>query len=462
MVAKKAVKKAVKKKTSKSSKKEEKVEASNKEIILNENVEVKSESVSIKKDEKNFMQPEVNIGLVGHVDHGKTTLTERLSGKWTDTHSEEMKRGITIKLGYADVVFYKCPKCNNLLVKSKCHDCGGIETIPIRKVSLVDAPGHESLMATMLAGATLMDGAILLVAANEPCPQPQTKEHLMALQLSGIKNIVIAQNKIDLLDDERVMKNYEQIKEFLKGTEYESAPIIPISAQHGVNINFLIQAIQDVIVTPKRDSSLKPRFLVARSFDINKPGSHPEKLVGGVLGGALLQGTLKKGQRVEIRPGRIVEEQNQLVAKPLFATIKSISSGNVHVEEITPGGSIGLMTELDPAVVKSDSLSGNLVGEPGELPPVWYDFRLEVHLLDRVVGSKEELKVEAIKMQEMLMLNVNSAATVGQVYDLSKNMIDCRLKLPVCADIGARVSISRRVGTRFRLIGYGVIVEKKK
>jgi len=409
-----------------------------------------------------FMQPEINIGLVGHVDHGKTTLTERLSGKWTDTHSEEIKRGITIKLGYADTVFYKCPSCNKFTVKEKCHDCNEAATDPIRKVSFVDAPGHESLMATMLAGTTVMDGAILMVAANELCPQPQTREHLMALQIAGVKNVVIAQNKIDLLDDDRLMKNYVQIKEFLKGTDYEDSPIIPISAQHGVNIHYLIEAIQETIKTPTRDPNKEPFFLVARSFDINKPGSTPEKIKGGILGGALLQGRLKLGDRVEIRPGRIVEEQNQLVAKPLFAKIQGIISGSVNVEEISPGGSIGIMTSLDPAVVKSDNLVGNVVGLEGKLPTIWYNLKLEIHLLERVVGSQEDLKVDPLKLHEVLMLNVNSAATVGQVIDLGKNEVTCKLRLPVCAELNARVSVSRRVGTRFRLIGFGLIQDLDK
>lgn len=415
-----------------------------------------------KKKKQESAKPEVNIGLVGHVDHGKTTLTERLSGKWTDTHSEELKRGITIKLGYADTTFYECPKCKKYGVKEKCHDCSGEKTKPIRTVSFVDAPGHESLMATMLAGATVMDGAILMVAANEVCPQPQTREHLMALQMAGIKKIVVVQNKIDLLNDEKIMKNYNQIKEFLKGTPYEDSPIIPISAQRGVNIHYLIDAIEKHIPTPDRDPKKDPLFLVARSFDINKPGLKPEKLTGGILGGALKQGTLKIGEKIEIRPGRIVEEQNQLIAKPLFTKINSINTGGTQLEEITPGGSVGVMTELDPAVVKSDSLVGNVAGLPGKLPPIWSELMLEVHLLDRVVGSQEELKVEAIKKGEVLMLNVNSAATVGQVVELGKNKAHCRLKLPICADVGSRVTISRRVGTRFRLIGYGVISELKK
>ncbi|MCQ2071013.1 MAG: GTP-binding protein, partial [archaeon] len=133
-------------------------------------------------------QPEINIGMIGHVDHGKTTLTKALSGEWTDRHSEEIKRGISIRLGYADVAFYKCPVCQGseaFCTKKECPKCGA-ETEFLRAVSFVDAPGHETLMATMLSGAALMDGALLLVAANERCPQPQTKEHLMALSIIGI------------------------------------------------------------------------------------------------------------------------------------------------------------------------------------------------------------------------------------------------------------------------------------
>ncbi|MFB6353233.1 MAG: GTP-binding protein, partial [Halobacteriales archaeon] len=133
-------------------------------------------------------QPEVNIGLVGHVDHGKTTLVQALSGRWTDQHSEELKRGISIRLGYADATFRRCPECEGpeaYTVEATCpeHD---VETEVLRTVSFVDAPGHETLMATMLSGAAIMDGAILVVGADEPVPQPQTEEHLMALDIIGI------------------------------------------------------------------------------------------------------------------------------------------------------------------------------------------------------------------------------------------------------------------------------------
>ena len=158
-------------------------------------------------------QPEVNIGMVGHVDHGKTTLTEALSGEWTDRHSEETKRGISIRLGYADVAFYKCPECEGeeaYTSEKECKNCGG-EAEFLRAVSFVDSPGHETLMATMLTGASIMDGAVLVIAANEKCPQPQTREHLMGLDISGVEDIIIVQNKIDLVSTERAKESYQEI-----------------------------------------------------------------------------------------------------------------------------------------------------------------------------------------------------------------------------------------------------------
>ncbi|MCD6247655.1 MAG: GTP-binding protein, partial [Candidatus Diapherotrites archaeon] len=157
----------------------------------------------VKKVKGKTIQASVNIGLIGHVDAGKTSLVEALTGRWVDTHSEELKRGISIRIGYADASIYLCPKCKRYFsIKEKCPYCGAKGEFQ-RKVSFVDAPGHETLMTTMLSGAALMHGAILVIAANEHCPQAQTIEHLNAIQISGVKNIVVAQNKIDLVSKEQ-------------------------------------------------------------------------------------------------------------------------------------------------------------------------------------------------------------------------------------------------------------------
>ncbi len=402
------------------------------------------------------IQPLINIALVGHVDHGKTTLTERFSGKWTDTHSEELKRGITIRLGYADFTIYKCENCNFYTSKEKCLKCNN-PSAPLRKISLVDSPGHESLMATMLSGAAIVDGALLLVAANETCPQPQTKEHLMALQITGISNIIVVQNKIDLVSHEEAVANYQQIKQFLKGTPYENAPIIPISARANVNIDMLLKTIEEFIPTPPRDVTKTPLMLVARSFDVNKPGTQIPSLVGGVLGGTVKQGIFHKGDEIEIAPGYMIEEKNKKIWKSISTKIANIFSGGEPLDEIAPGGSMAISTQLDPSIVKSDSLTGALVGLKGKLPPVHYQISLETHLLERVVGTKEETEVKPLAKAEVLMLNVYSAATVGVVVDPSKKNTTCVLKKPICANPGDRITISRRVGDRFRLIGYGIL-----
>lgn len=411
-----------------------------------------------KKIEKKVeLTPEISILLVGHVDHGKTTLTQALSGKWTDTHSEELKRGITIKLGYADSVFYKCPNCqdtNAYGVHGICKNCQS-ECIPLRKVSFIDAPGHETLMATMLSGAAIVDAALLLVSANEPCPQPQTREHLMALEILGIKNIIVVQNKMDLIDREDLIKSHVQIKNFLKGTIAENSPIIPISAQHNVNIDVLIEAIQENFKTPDRNQSSDPIFYIARSFDINKPGSSIKDVHGGVIGGAMKVGMLKIGEVVEIRPGLKREKFGKVMWEPIVTEVVNLMTGDLEVKEITPGGSAGVLTKLDPSIVKSDSLAGNVLGVPGHMPDILNEISFKPNLLERVVGAKDELLVDQIRKNETLMLNVNSTATVGMVVEINKGIIKVVLKKPVCAAKKDRITISRMVGARWRLIGWG-------
>ncbi|WP_321430811.1 translation initiation factor IF-2 subunit gamma [uncultured Methanolobus sp.] len=404
-------------------------------------------------------QPCVNIGMVGHVDHGKTTLVSALSGVWTDTHSEEMKRGISIRLGYADTTFRKCPNCPEpqcYTVEKKCPGCDE-PSEELRTVSFVDAPGHETLMATMLSGAAIMDGAILVIAANEECPQPQTKEHLMALNIIGIENIVIVQNKIDLVPKEKVIEHYHQIKEFVKGTVAENAPIVPISAQQNINVDALIMTMEEKFPTPEHKMDKPPHMLIARSFDINKPGTPIKKITGGVIGGTLTEGVLHSGEELEVKPGRKVESDGMTRWEPIITKVSMIVAGKSNVEEATPGGLLAVGTTLDPTLTKSDSLTGQVAGLPGTLPPTRDDLKLELRLLERVVGVSDEEEIGAIKTSEPLMLNVGTATTVGVVTSARKDIAEVKLKRPVCAEEESMVAISRRVGSRWRLIGVGVI-----
>ncbi len=401
------------------------------------------------------MKPECNIGTAGHVDHGKTSLPQALTGVWTSRYSDEIRQGITKRIGYADATFRKCEKCgepDGYTTADKCPACGGPTSV-LRTVSFVDAPGHESLMATMLSGAALMDGTMLVVAANEKCPQPQTKEHLMALDLIGNRNIVVVQNKVDRVSKEDAKKNREEIRQFTKGTVAEGAPVIPLSAAYRVNLDALIGSLQERIATPARDPSKPPRFLVARSFDVNKPGAQPEQLKGGVLGGSLVQGRLKVGEEIELRPGLPKDGKGEY--QPLVTEVASIACGGDYPKELAPGGLAGVGTLLDPAYARRDQLIGQMAGRPGTLPPVRTQVALDLRLLERAVGVAGEAKVEPLKPKEPLVLNVGTMTTVGFVNLAKGGRVEMALKRPVCAEDKARVAVSRKFGDRWHLIGVG-------
>ncbi|ERG99732.1 MAG: translation initiation factor 2 subunit gamma [Haloquadratum sp. J07HQX50] len=405
----------------------------------------------------NIPQPEVNIGLVGHVDHGKTTLVQALSGSWTDQHSEEMKRGISIRLGYADATFRTVPDLDppeSYTVEETGPD--GETTAIERTVSFVDAPGHETLMATMLSGAAIMDGAVLVVSATEDVPQAQTKEHLMALDIIGIDNIVIAQNKIDLVDRDRAVDSYEQIKSFVEGTVAEDAPIVPVSAQQEVNIDLLIQAIEAEIPTPERNSQVDSRLYAARSFDINRPGTTWKNLSGGVIGGSVARGRLEVGDKIELRPGQETESEGQSSWEPIQTEIRSLQAGGEQVDVVSPGGLCGVGTGLDPSMTKGDALAGQIAGKRGSLPPTREAFTMSIELLNRVVGDDGD-EIEEISTGEPLMLTVGTATTVGAVTSARDGEAEISLKRPVCAESGAKIAINRRVGARWRLIGIGTL-----
>jgi translation initiation factor 2 subunit 3 len=401
-------------------------------------------------------QPNINIGTAGHVDHGKTTLVEAITGVWTSGHSEELRRGITIKVGYADAAFYKCPQCPSPLGYSttpSCANCSGGSELQ-RVVSFVDSPGHESLMANMLSGGALMDGAILVVAANEKVPQPQTREHLLALQVLGIRQIVIVQNKVDLTDSEKAIENYNQINEFVEGSVASNAPIIPISAQHKLNIDVLIEAIETSILTPPRSTNKAAIMHVLRSFDINKPGLPLDRVKGGVIGGALIQGELSVGDDIEIRPGFMDEKKSKY--ESIRSVVSTLGTGAGLVQKVRPGGLVAIGTKLDPTYIKSDSLIGSVVGKPDTLPDDVEDITIEVQLFDTAVGTQEMVKVEPIRTKEPLRLNVGTAATLGTVTNSKDNKIEAKLRKPLCLLPQSRVAISRRIADRWRLIGAGI------
>jgi translation initiation factor 2 subunit 3 len=306
----------------------------------------------------------------------------------------------------------------------------------------------------MLSGAALMDGAILVVAANEKVPQPQTREHLLALSVLGIQQIVLVQNKVDLTEYQEAIDNYEQIKDFVRDSVAQKAPIVPISAQHKLNMDALIEAIENNIKTPPRAHNDVPIMHVLRSFDVNKPGAPIKQVKGGIIGGALVQGEFSIDDEIEIRPGLVDEKKGKY--EPITSHISTLGTGAGLVETVKPGGLVAIGTKLDPTYTKSDSLIGAVIGKPGTLPKDVEDISVETHLFDTAVGTADMVKVEPIKVKEPLRLNIGTAAAIGTVTSVRDGKIEVMLKKPVCLMPKSRVAVSRRIAERWRLIGSGI------
>jgi translation initiation factor 2 subunit 3 len=401
-----------------------------------------------------FVYPDAIVSTAGHVDHGKTQTTYALSGVWVMRHSEEVKKAMTIKLGYTQIGIYDCGEeyyyTDGILQNGRCPS--GAEPKLIRRISLLDVPGHEVLVATMVSGAAVVDGAILVVDASQPAPQPQTVEHFAVLDIIGVRKIVVAQNKIDLVPKEKVLENYKQIREFLKGTWAEKAKVVPISALHKVNIDALATYLAKAV--PPREAELgKPaRFSVLRSFNVNPPGTPPEKLKGGVLGGTLLQGVVKVGDELEIRPGLKVDKPKPGY-QPILTKVLSIEYSGHRVDEARPGGLVGLMTGLDPALTKADALAGAVAGTPGTLPPVWTALEIETKPIPRT----SEGRAEPFKQGEVVLVAVGPATVFGVVQAAKKEVITVALKKAVCAEQGSKAVLIRQVKNRWIVTNYGTV-----
>lgn len=343
----------------------------------------------------------------------------------------------------------------------------------IRHISFVDCPGHDILMATMLTGAAVMDAALLIVASNMECPQPQTSEHLAAVEIMQLNRIIILQNKVDLVWDkpDAAMKNYNQIKKFIQGTKAENSPIVPISAHYKFNIDFVLQYISEFIPMPKRDLASSPKMIIIRSFDINKPGCAINDLQGGVAGGSIVKGVLKVGDEIEIRPGNTQKntETGKFICTPIFTQIISLKAEDNSLLYAIPGGLIAVGTLLDPTLTKADQLVGNIIGLPGDLPDIYEELEIEYYLLKRLVGvvnqssSGDVNQIDRLTQGEILMINVGSTGCGGKVTSINQATKTTKIKLirPVCTSPGEKVTISRKFMNNWRLIGWGTIKSGK-
>ncbi len=319
------------------------------EKIKEEIIETQSRTNNFKYEsslieETSFEQPLLNIGIIGHVSHGKTTLIQRLTNIDTKKYKKELETNKTLKLGYTNAYVTKC-FCKNE-VKYINQKCDNINDKCISKlISIVDCPGHHVLMNTMLCGASIMDTSIIMIAANESCPQPQTVDHIMAITINekasnNFDKSLVVLNKCDLIKKTDAETRYTEIKDFINGSIIENCNILPTSAQKNINLNHVTEWMFDYITSKSANNidSVKNeqlQALIVRTFDINKPGTSINDISGLVIGCSIIKGMLNIGDEIIILPECIKTKVYELY------------TDKIPLKKARKGGLIGVKTDLN-------------------------------------------------------------------------------------------------------------------
>lgn len=404
----------------------------------------------------------INVGCIGHVSNGKSTLVKQMTGIKTQKFKSEQEKNITINLGYANCKIFHSENtdeyqyCSSKVENVK--DSEGNDMKLIHHISFVDCPGHESYMSNMLSGTSVIDMAFLVEAANaKEVPQPQTMEHLVAIQNTNIKDVVVIQNKCDLVNREDLITNKNQIDYFIDEFLDEEIPVIPLIAQTGSNIEYVGKYLANNLTNYEKDINLNLQINIIRTFDINKPQDLVSTLKGGVLGGTIVTGILNAGDVIQISPGICNRQSDgKWSVRPLYTTVKSIYSEKTKMDFAIPGGLLGIGTDLDPSFCKSNNLVGQIVTHPNENLDITAEIEVEHKVFKRIDKSERKINIG-----EILKLGILAKNVQGIVTKANKKKIWIRLGLPVCIN-DSSISIMKKINDSYKLFGIGSITNFKK
>jgi len=397
-------------------------------------------------------QPIINIGCLGSVSDGKSTLVAKLTGIKTQRHTDELKRNITINQGYGNLkIFYDNVNYYTTDSTGDMSDCQ-----LVNHVSFVDCPGHQELIQTMLSSIVLMDGAIIVVAVNQPLTQkPQLIQHLAAAKLGKINKIIVCMNKIDLVSKEILLERKTELDKMLEEYDIKPFAIIPTCFNKNINMKYVIRAIMELF-NPNdyitRGES-EPLFRISRSFDINKPGTSYDQVVGGVIGGSLFNGKLVVGDKIEIRPGQVSKSKDgKFICTPIISTIESIKTDTTELNEIIPGGLIGIRTDLDPYYCKHNGLSGQVVGKVGTLPDILNDVTLKLNIVTTFGFNWIP------KLKDQMMLQIGTKTCEASLYKINKDVFTFNFTKPFCVSKDQHIIVCYMLNKVLKIVGEGYLV----
>lgn len=393
-------------------------------------------------------QPIVRIGMLGSVSHGKSTFINKVTGIKTQKHSSEKTRNITIKQGYANMKLW-------LDGDDYYTDSNGIpddEWKLVNHISFIDCPGHQEYIDVMLSSVNMMDGVIVVVAADQPLSHnPQLIQHLAAVQLYGIQKIIVCMNKIDLMERHIVNERKEELDNMLEEFEIKPYVIIPTSFNKLIGIKYVLKSIMELFKPEDylKNVDMKPLFRTSRSFDINKPGSDWMEMNGGVVGGTLFSGMLKVGDTIEIRPGQVSKSKDKIVCQPFITTIKSIRTDTTELEHIIPGGLIGIGTELDPFYCKNNNMCGNVVGYPGHMPNVYNNININGNIVTTFGANWQP------KKNDMVELSIGTKMCDAKLLNYKNGVFNFELTKPVCIEDNMMIVICKKIDKILKIVGKG-------
>ena len=422
-------------------------------------------------------QPILNVGCVGHVAHGKSTLVYDLTGIKTVKHSAEIERNITINLGYANLrIYYNLETKEFINSNIKLNDQN---LVLYRHISFVDCPGHQAFMATMMSGSEIFNVALMLIAMNDTIPQAQTLAHSEILSHTDISNIAIILNKIDLITDEKMVNDkIIELDNFIKtNSKLQNKPIIPISAQKKININKIINFLAQIPSTNIAETINKPfRMNILRSFNINKIGVECNDLTGGVIGGSIKSGYISVGDWIMIKPGIVQFNKNKWSVRPIFAQIESIQSDSSSLQTAYPGGLIALRLNCDPSLCRNNKLLGNNIYKLYKKDPNFEYSDLQYDKLSEIseatkgtdIGCSLILKINFLKNQknyssiDEIYLLINSLPIKAQVISKESNTLyHIETEKPIAIDQSI-ISILNKTSIGIELFATGQIIKINK
>ena len=387
-----------------------------------------------------YMQPIVNIGMLGSVSDGKSTTVRSLSGVSTQRHSSEMKRNITIKPGYANMKIYKDEDGYNV------KESGSI----VHHVSFIDCPGHYQLIVTMMSNIRLMDGIILVVSAAEPIEKkPQLLQHIAAIKLSKIKNVIVLLNKLDLVSKKVAMERYSSLVEVLNKNDIEPRRIIPVCMNHMIGVDMVLESIMEFMPPTEKNVDVEPLFMISRSFDVNHPHTYYTDIVGGVVGGSMLRGQFKVGDEIEICPGIVSNNNGILEWNPHHTIISSLKSDTIELTNVLPGGLIGIGTDIDPYYCKNDGMAGQMVGLKGKMPPTILTLTTTFEKIEFDGNSWEP------KNGANITVITGTYCCDGKITSFDDHNITIILQRPVCLDKENMIVLCEKTREAFHIVGCG-------